>query len=67
VSGTPTTAEPSTFTVRGTDSLGCFAEVTYTMTILIATPTLPQVAILLLAAGLLGLGYLRLRGRARRA
>jgi hypothetical protein len=41
--------------------------VTYTMTILIATPTLPQVAILLLAAGLLGLGYLRLRGRARRA
>ncbi|HUF22653.1 MAG TPA: ice-binding family protein [Vicinamibacterales bacterium] len=32
-----------------------------------AVPTLPQVAMLLLAAGLLGLGYLGLRGRARAA
>jgi hypothetical protein len=39
--------------------------VTDTVTILSAVPTLPQVALLLLAAGLLGLGYLRLRGRAR--
>lgn len=65
VSGTPTAAGSSTFTLRGTDALGCFREVTSTVTILSAVPTLPQVAMLLLAAGLLGLGYLRLRHRAR--
>jgi hypothetical protein len=50
--------------VRGTDALGCFADAIYTVTILSAVPTLPQVA-MLLAAGLLGLGYLRLRHGAR--
>jgi hypothetical protein len=33
ISGTPTTAGPSTFTVRVTDSLGAFAEQTYTLTV----------------------------------
>lgn len=33
LSGTPTTAASSTFTVRGTDSLGCFADVVSTVAI----------------------------------
>jgi hypothetical protein len=65
LSGTPTTAGPSTFTIRATDANGCFFERAYTMAIAAAVPTLPQVFVLLLALGLAGAGYLRLRRRAR--
>ena len=65
LAGTPTTAGASTFTIRGTDANGCFAELPYAVTIIIPVPTLPQMATLLLAVGLIGLGYLRLRRRAR--
>jgi hypothetical protein len=65
LSGTPTTAGPSTFLIRATDANGCFVERAYTMTIASAVPTLPQVFVLLLALGLAGAGYLRLRRRAR--
>jgi len=65
LSGTPTAAGPSTFTIRATDANGCFVERVYTVTIAAAVPTLPQVFVLLLALGLGGAGYLRLRRRAR--
>jgi type VI secretion system secreted protein VgrG len=61
LSGTPTTTGTSSLTIRGTDANGCFAELPYTMTITTAVPTLPQTFALLLAAGLAGLGYVRLR------
>jgi type VI secretion system secreted protein VgrG len=63
LSGTPTTAATSAFTIRGTDANGCFAERAYTMTITTAVPTLPQVFVGLLALVLMALGYLRLRHR----
>ncbi|MEK6192569.1 MAG: putative Ig domain-containing protein [Chloroflexota bacterium] len=65
ISGTPTTAGTSTFTIRGTDANGCFAEVTFTITIPTPVPTLPQAFVVLLGLGLTGVGYLRLRRRAR--
>jgi hypothetical protein len=61
LAGTPTTPGPSTFTMRATDANGCFVELAYTMVVLAAVPTLPQVFFLLLALGLIGIGYLRLR------
>jgi hypothetical protein len=63
LAGTPTTAGTAAFTIRGTDANGCFAELSYTGIIISPVPTLPQWGALLLAAGLLGLGYLRLRRR----
>ena len=48
LSGTPTTAGPSTFSIRGTDANGCFAIVTYTVTVAPATalpPTCPAITI----------------------
>jgi hypothetical protein len=65
VSGTPTTAATSNFTVRGTDALGCTAAVTYAMAVTTPVPTLPQFFVALLALGLTALGYMRLRRRAR--
>jgi hypothetical protein len=65
LSGTPTTAGASTFTIRATDANGCFLERPYTMTIAAAVPTLPQVFVILLALGLGAAGYFRLRRRAR--
>ena len=50
-----------TFTVRGTDVNGCFAERTFTMVIVAVVPTLPVAAVVLLAVGLLGLGFYRRR------
>ena len=64
ISGTPTTAGPAAFTIRATDAGGCFVERAYAMSIATAVPTLPQTFVLLLAAGLFGIGYLRLRRRA---
>jgi hypothetical protein len=63
LAGTPTTAGTAAFTIRGTDANGCFAELSYTSIIISPVPTLPQWGASLLAAGLLGLGYLRLRRR----
>jgi hypothetical protein len=64
VSGTPTTAGATAFTIRGTDANGCFAELAYTIAVATAVPTLPQTFVLLLALGLIGAAYLRLRQRA---
>jgi hypothetical protein len=64
VSGTPTTAGLSAFTIRGTDADACFAELNYTTTVLAPVPTLPQIVLMILAAGLVVAGYLRLRRRA---
>ena len=65
ISGTPTTAGTFTVTIRGTAADGCLAERALTISIATAVPTLPQVFLVMLAAGLLGAGYVRLRGRAR--
>ncbi|HWR97239.1 MAG TPA: IPTL-CTERM sorting domain-containing protein, partial [Candidatus Methanoperedens sp.] len=64
LSGTPTAAQTYTFTVQGVDANGCFNDRTYTLTVGSAVPTMSQWLLLLLALGLLGLGYLRLRRRA---
>lgn len=61
LSGTPTSSLSQTFTVRATDALGCFATRPYTMLFGVAVPTLPQVVFVLLAFGLVALGYYRLR------
>jgi len=65
LSGTPTTAGTFTFTIRGIDANGCFAARSFTVSITTAVPTLPQAFVVLLALGLAGLGYFRLRQRAR--
>ena len=67
LSGTPTVGGTSTFTLRGTDGNGCFAPLSVVMDIPTAVPTLPEIFVVLLALGLAGLGYFRLRGRARAA
>lgn len=61
LSGTATTPGNFAFTIRVTDSNGCFAERPYAGTIVMAVPTLPQMFAGLLAVGLLGMGYARLR------
>lgn len=61
LSGTPTIATAQTFKVRATDSLGCFAERSFTILFGVAVPTLPQYVFFLLAAGLMAMGYRRLR------
>jgi hypothetical protein len=63
LSGTPTTAGTSTFTIRGTDANGCFRELTYTVITAVAVPTLAQWAMVALGI-LLGLaGFLAIRRR----
>jgi hypothetical protein len=64
LSGTPSTVGSSTFTVRATDANGCVAQITYTLAIIGAVPTLPQAFAVLLALGLAAIGYRRLRRRA---
>lgn len=65
LAGTPTTAGSSPITIRGTDANGCFAESPLTVAIIAPVPTLPQVAVILLALALTGIGYFRLRRRSR--
>jgi uncharacterized repeat protein (TIGR01451 family) len=65
LSGTPTAPGTSTFTIRVTDAGGFFAELPFTMAIAAGVPTLPQAFVLLLALGLMAVGYVRLRRRAR--
>jgi hypothetical protein len=61
LAGTPTTAGTATFTIRGTDVNGCVATLSFTVLVAAAVPTLPQAFIVLLALGLIGFGYFRLR------
>jgi flagellar biosynthesis component FlhA len=63
LSGTPTIPGSSSFTVRATDGAGCFSESGYTLTVLAAVPTLPVTFMLLLGAGLIGVGWWRLARR----
>jgi len=67
VSGTPLasgTGGTYNVTVRATDTAGCFGAISYSLITLTAVPTLPEVFLVLLAVGLLTIGYLRLvRGR----
>ena len=65
LSGTPTTLGSSTVTIQATDGLGCPAVIVYTIAIVASVPTLPQAFFALLALGLIGAGYFRLRRRAR--
>ena len=66
LSGTPTTSGSSTVSIQAADGAGCPGVVTYTIGITTAVPTLPQVFVVLLALGLTGIGYVRLRRQARR-
>jgi hypothetical protein len=66
LSGTPTTAGTSTFTIRGTDANGCFASIAYTMSVAVAVTTLPETFSILLILSLMSAGYARLRQRAHR-
>lgn len=63
LSGTPTTAAVSAFTVRGTDALGCFAVVAYTVTVPVAVPTLSEWGLIGLALllGVAGVAAIRRR------
>jgi hypothetical protein len=63
LSGTPTSSGSSSFTIRGTDAEGCFAEIQYLISVPRVVPTLPEVFALMLALGLGWLGYSRLRRR----
>jgi hypothetical protein len=65
LSGTPTAAGTSTFTIRGTDANGCFAEIVYTQTISAVppVPTMSQWAIIALGALLLLGGALVVRSQ----
>ena len=70
VSGTPlATGTGGTYnvTVRATDPSGCFGFIAYSMITVTAVPTLPETFLLLLALGLLTIGYLRLRRGTRDA
>lgn len=67
LSGTPTTPGSSTVTIQATDANGCPGEISYTIVVSTPTPTLPQAFLVLLALGLAGVGYFRLRRRARTA
>lgn len=65
LAGTPTAAGNSSFTIRATDANGCVVNITLTVVVTTAVPTLPQAALFLLGAGLTALGYARLRRRTR--
>ena len=65
LSGTPTAAGSPTVTLQAADANGCPGVISYTIDITTAVPTLPQAVIVLLALGLTGVGYFRLRRQAR--
>ena len=70
VSGTPlATGTGGTYnvTVRATDPAGCFGTISYSLITLTAVPTLPETFLVLLALGLMTIGYLRLRRNTRDA
>jgi hypothetical protein len=55
LSGTPTAAGTSNFSVRVTEAGGCFSDVAYSLTVLIPAPAMPQLWLGILAAALIGL------------
>ena len=57
LSGTPTVAGPSTFTIRGTDANGCPGVITYTIAIAAATCPVITLAPPTLPAGKVGVAY----------
>lgn len=61
LAGTATTALAQTFNIRATDAVGCFVVQPYTMRFGVEVPTMPQVFVVLLALGLMAVGYVRLR------
>lgn len=63
LSGTPSSSTPQTFNVRATDALGCLVQKPYAFVFGVAVPTLPQVFAVLLALGLMAIGYERVRRR----
>ena len=65
LSGTPTTAGSSTVSIQALDGVGCPGVVSYTIIIAATVPTMPQAVVVVLALGLTGVGYVRLRRRAR--
>jgi hypothetical protein len=66
LSGTPTTVGSSTVSIQAIDGAGCPGIATYTIGVTTPVPTLPQTFVVLLALGLTGAGYVRLRRQARR-
>ena len=66
ISGAPFFAGTFACTLRGTDAAGCFNDYPYALTVTAAVPTMPEGFVLFLAAGLMGLGYQRLRRRPAR-
>jgi hypothetical protein len=67
LSGTPTASGVVNFTIRVTDTNGCFATLAYAMTVVAAVPTMAQWAMVTLA-GLLGfVGVTAMRRRYRHA
>jgi type VI secretion system secreted protein VgrG len=63
LSGTPTTAGTSSFTIRAVDANGCFVELAYTATVVAAVPTLSQWAMIVLTLLLALAGYAAMRRR----
>jgi hypothetical protein len=61
LAGTPTTLGSSTVSIQASDGAGCPGIVTYTITTVGAVPTLPWPWVLVLAVGLAGMAYVRLR------
>jgi hypothetical protein len=65
LSGTPTAPGTSPVTIRATDGHGCVADRPYSILVVPPVPTLPQVFAVLLALGLVAIGYVRLQRRTR--
>jgi hypothetical protein len=65
LSGTLTTPGTFSFSVRATDANGFNTDRAFTMSIATGVPTLPGMFVVVLALGLAGVGYVRLRRRAR--
>ena len=61
LSGTPTAAGSSPFTVRATDVNACVGTLPYTMAVTVGVPALPHTLSLLLTLALVAYGSLRLR------
>ena len=63
VSGTPSAAGVFSSIIQATDAASCPASAAYTITILTAVPTLPEVFAIALTLGLLAAGVLGIRRR----
>lgn len=63
LSGTPTTAATSTFTIRATDANTCFGSLSYTIIVPTPVPTMSQWATIALAGLLMMAGYIALSRR----